>query len=157
MNNQSKSNKKFKIEYILVILIVISIIGILFFNGNLFNSSNKTETTYSQKLQKDLNEILSQIKGVGNVNCYISFEGDVEEVFLKNTTTLNKNDTIEIVEEVVLVNGKPYSIKNEYPKVRSLTVVCEGGDDIYVKTIITNVLTMALDVPGEKIQIYKMK
>ena len=31
------------------------------------------------------------------------------------------------------------------------------GDDIYVKTIITNVLTSALDVPIEKIQIYKMK
>ena len=157
MNNQAKGNKKFKIEYVLVGLILISIIAILFFNGNLTNSSNQVETTYQKNLQNDLNEILSQIQGVGKVNCYISFDGDVEEVFLKNTTTINKNDTVEIVEEVVLVNGKPYSTKNQYPSIRSLTVVCEGGDDIYVKTIITNVLTSALDVPVEKIQIYKMK
>ncbi len=156
MTNKTNT-KKFKIEYLLMLLIAISVIGILFFNGNLFKTSKNQETSYRENLQNDLNEILRQISGVGNVNCYITFEGDVEEVFLKNTTTINKNDTVEIVEEVVLVNGKPYSIKNQYPAVRSLTVVCEGGDDIYVKTILTNVLTMALDVPFDKIQIYKMK
>ena len=157
MSNQEKSAKKFKIEYVLVILIAISIVAILFFNGSLGQKNEQSETTYQQNLQNDLVNILSQIKGVGKVSCYVSFDGDVEEVFLKNTTSVNKNDVIEIVEEVVLVNGKPYAIKNEYPNVRSLVVVCEGGDDIYVKTMINNVLTMALDVPGEKIQIYKMK
>ncbi len=155
MNNEK--TKKIKIEYVLVILIVISICFILFGNGFLFKTTSTENTSYSQTLKSEIINVLSQIKGVGNVNCYITFDNDVEEVFLKNTTTITKNDTIEVTEEFVLVNGKPYKIKNQYPSVTSLIVVCEGADDIYVKTLITNVLTTALEVPIDKIQIYKMK
>ncbi len=158
MNKSDTLNtKKFKIEYLLIILIAVSVVAILFFNGSFSSKSNQNEINYTQKLQNDLTYILSQIKGVGKISCYISFDGEVEEIFLKNTTTINKNDGVEIIEEVILVNGKPYTVKKQYPPVNSLVVVCEGGDNISVKTTIINVLSTALRVPSEKIQIYKMK
>ncbi len=155
--NQTSNVKKFKIEYILIIIIAVSIVAILFFNGTFDSKTEQTSSEYTEKLKNDLNSILSQVKGVGKISCFITFDGEVEEIFLKNTTTINKNDSVEIVEEVVLVNGKPYELSKKYPSVESLIIVCEGGDDIIVKTTITNVVTMALKVPSEKIQIYKMK
>lgn len=152
-----EEKKKLKLEHILIIIISICIILLLLFSsGFSLTKSNSDSNNYSTLVEQKIEKTLSQIKGVGSVKASIYVSGSVVEKTLKNTITTNENGIISIKEEVVLVSGKPYVIGEEYPEIISCIIVCDGAENLQVRTQITSVL-VALNIDSEKIQIYKMK
>ena len=156
-----KTLKKFKIEYILVIILALIALFIFFsstkldFGLNLSKDSQKSDN--QSTLENKLQEILSNIDGVGKTLITINVDGSSEEIILKNVETVSENGSTIKSESVVLVNGKPYVLKELSPKILGVVVVCEGANNLSVKMAITEVLTTILEVSSDNIRILKMK
>jgi stage III sporulation protein AG len=106
-----------------------------------FDGNSKKEdegfsvTTYSTEIEKDLQRVISKIKGAGETNVLLTMENSVEYVYLDDSTTKTKE--IE-------------------PVIRGVLVVCEGGDDPVVVERITDAVTKALDISTAKVCITKL-
>jgi stage III sporulation protein AG len=158
---KQKTQKKFKIEYLLVIFLALLALFIFFSSTNLdFGLNFSKENTQGDKqstLENKLQEILTNIDGVGKTLITINLDGSSEEIVLKNVETVSENGSTIKSESVVLVNGKPYVLKELSPKILGVVVVCEGANNISVKMAITEVLTTILEVSSDNIRILKMK
>ncbi|MBO5926762.1 MAG: hypothetical protein J6Q38_04325 [Clostridia bacterium] len=160
MNSQKqKKVKKFKLEYLLIIVLTVVALVIFFSSeSSVKNLFNKTENTnYQTELESKISNLISKIDGVGEVVVTITFLDSGEEVVLKNTETKIENGVKTQTESAVLINGKPYVLNVLSPKVKGVIVVCKGADDVNVKMAITEVLLTTLNVTSDNIRILKMK
>ena len=155
-------NKRFfKIEYILAIVLIVLLLFLFFSNNDVLkltdNSNVNTSIDYESQMEEKLESLISAIDGAGSVKVMISVDGSTEKEYLKNNVTKSQNG-VEIVEETtVLINGKPQLIKENYPEVLGVVVICQGSENIKVKMAITEVITTVLPVTSENIRILKKK
>ena len=157
-----KTNKKaFKIEYILVVVLIVLISCLFLLNSgffNIFSSSNTTKSeSYETELEEKLSLLISAIDGAGSVNVLITVDGSIKQEYLKNTTTKHENNVKVTEETTVLINGKPQLVKEYYPEVLGVVVICQGGENVKVKMAITEVITTLLPISSENIRILKKK
>ncbi|AEV68666.1 stage III sporulation protein AG [Acetivibrio clariflavus] len=193
-----KNDKNNKVGENLIILIIIGII-IIIAGSTLFDgegkkdkniASNKAENNIDEKaeevsvigvndektdLQKSIEEILSQINGVGKVDVLVTYSSGREIVPYSD---VKKSD--EITEEKDSTGGtrkinqssyesqiayedsgsgvkKPIILKELLPEVKGVVVVAEGADDPLVKESLINAVKVLLDVPVHKIQVFERK
>ena len=92
-------------------------------------------TSYSTKIQRELESLISEIQGAGKTRVLLTMENSAEYVYLENGTT--KTKAIE-------------------PRVRGVLVICEGGDDPVAVGRITEAVTKALDISAAKVCISKL-
>lgn len=126
------------------IVIIMGIVGIgLIFISTLsaFNPSEQNDTSYSvteykDDMQSSVENLLSQVDGVGNVTVLLTIENSVECVYLENNSTKTKE--IE-------------------PIIRGVVVACDGGDDPIVIERVLNVVTKALNISSAKVCITKLQ
>ena len=126
---------------------------------------------YSDSMEIKLKEILSEIKGVGEVKIMINLEDTAEIVPAFNTTTVNEqtneNDaqggvrTIsrdDSKQEVVTSKGDSLMvIKEVKPNVKGVIVVAEGAEDIEVKEKLYSAVKTVLGISGNKVEVYSSK
>ena len=167
-SNLAESTKpKIKKETILIIILCVLLAATLIIpsnNGliNLFKSSSSNLNTqencsYASVVEQNLQKLLSDVSGVGNVTVKVSVNGSEKQILAKNVLTTQENGVIKITETIVTVSGKPYVIGTENPQVNSVIIVCDGGDDISIKMKITEVVSAYLSVSVNDIKIYKRK
>ncbi len=163
IQKQPKNNgfsKFFKLEYILVFILIIIALVMFFNNKSLFSTSSSSDVSssnYESILEKRVESLLKNISNLGDCDVLITVEDDGEKEVLKNVTTKTENGVKTTTESVVMVQGKPYIIKEYSPKIKGVIVVCSGADILDVKIAITEVLTTTLSVSSENIRILKMK
>ena len=162
MSKENKKSilKKIKIEYLIIVILLVVAVYIFFSSTsvNLGLSKNNNDTSsYQNGIEEKLESTLSKINGVGDCVVSVSFDGSGEEVVLKNSETKTENGVTTQSSTAVIVNGKPYVLKELEPKVRGVVVVCKGADNLSVKMAITEVLTTILNVSSDNIRILKMK
>lgn len=162
-SQQKKPIKKgiFKIEYLLIILLIILLLCLFFSNSGVFKfletDGNNAEMNFETVMENKLEKTLSNIEGAGSVSVIISVDGTTKKEYLKNTQSKKENG-VEIIEETtVLISGKPYLVKENYPEVLGVVIICQGGDNVKVKMAITEVITTILPVTSENIRILKKK
>lgn len=164
--------------------IVIIIIGVLFAILAIpSGAENKEEETvmqedmaqnnqkdYEAELEQRLENILSQMDGVGRVQVMITLEASAKEVVEKDwsTSQSNQNNDMEISadtsyqKEVSTVyadnstGNMPYVVQEIYPEVEGVLVVAEGGDDSLVNLAITDAIQALFGIEVHKIKIVKM-
>lgn len=167
MNSDKQTAKKpikkgiFKIEYILIIVLIALLLCLFFSNSGLFKfletNSSSASNNFESIMENKLEKTLSNIEGAGSVSVIISVDGTTKKEYLKNTQSKRENG-VEIIEETtVFVNGKPHLVKENYPEVLGVVVICQGGDNVKVKMAITEVITTILPVTSENIRILKKK
>ena len=151
----------FKKEYLLIIILTVIVIAIFLsgqgVNLNLNADSEPISVDYVYNLQNSLKNILSDVEGVGKINVFLTVDGGEEEVVLKNVETTVDNNVKTSIESIVLVGGKPYVIKVNYPKIIGVVIVCEGADNLDVKVKIIEIVTTTLKVDSDSVRIIKMK
>ncbi|MBR0596625.1 hypothetical protein [Sinanaerobacter chloroacetimidivorans] len=95
-----------------------------------------TEYTQAEDIatdeEKRLEQILSQIKGVGDTSVMITYQDN------KSTET---------------VFGSEYGNKNH--KVEGVIVTCEGAGDIIVKNNIINAVAAVFDIPAANVMVFE--
>ena len=107
--------------------------------------------------EKQLEDILSKIDGVGRVDVMLTVSESSKNVYAKN---INESE-VDKQSEVVLVSKSgqdgPITIKNVYPEFMGALIVCDGADDPKVNLTMLEAIKSLCDITSDKITITKMK
>lgn len=90
------------------------------------------ETSLETNEEKRLEQILSQIKGVGASNVMITYQDD------ENTTTVFGGEN-----------------RNKNPKVEGVIVTAEGAGNIIIKSNIINAVAGLYDIPATSVMVFE--
>ena len=80
-----------------------------------------------------------------------------ETVLAMKKTTIESSGKIQMEETPIIVNGKTVVLKENFPKISGVLIVCEGANKISVMKKIQQATTSLLDVDINKIEILAMK
>lgn len=136
-------------------------------------TAENTETSreiYEGQLEERLENILSQMDGVGRVEVMITMESSTKEVIEKDFTAeqnyaesnenLQGDSSVKKEETTVYADTEegsiPYVVQEIYPQVEGVLVVAEGGDDSCVNLAITDAIQALFGIDVHKIKIVKM-
>lgn len=196
-NSEGQGNNKRKIENLvfLVIILIITVVIINYVwsgekssNKNVTNSSgkqlaitkntqttgetNQKNTTNNNDLEQRLENILSNIDGVGDVKVFINYSETSETVAMYNenskkstTEETDKSGGVRKVEqtdsqkEIVYQekngNKTPIVQKTVEPKIEGAIITAKGASDINVKTNIIQAVEAATGLATHKIQVFQ--
>lgn len=194
-NSEGQGNNKRKIENLvfLVIILIITVVIINYVwsgdkssNKKVTNSTGKhlattnnnqtltsNQNSNSDSLEEKLENILSNIEGVGSVKVFINYSESSETVAMynensKKSTTeetdksggTRKVEQTDSQKEVIYQeqNGTktPIVQKTVEPKIEGAIITAKGAGDINVKTSIIQAVEAATGLATHKIQVFTM-
>lgn len=142
-------------------------------NETIASSYEYEEEDYCKELEKQMEEILSKVDGVGKIEVMITLRNSKEQVINKDTSLnssknvdekegeKSESEALEQGEETILVNidgdNVPYVLKEYTPTVEGVLIIAEGGDNPNVKVALIEASTVLLNVPSHKVSILKME
>lgn len=150
--------------HLIIILLVGAFLMVFPFGGEKKSSDNEKFVELSVDYKRELEEILSRINGVGDVNVMVTYSSSFEKniAYEKNSNKNEKKDgDNKIINEtssntnVVLSSGEPFVVKQIYPEIKGVVVVADGAEDIFVKQNITDAVTTALGIAPHKVCVVK--
>lgn len=187
----SKKSNKFTYMIILIIIAGVMILAVSYFNSStptFLNVSNNNSTsregetyektlnslTYHDKVKLELKNILSKIKGVGEVEVVIHFEGGEEVIPAldsekSNTVTEERdsnggnrlNNNNKDATKVVMSNQgngtEPLILKTYNPKIIGVLIVAQGADDPKLSYELTKIVASLYDISENKVSVIPMK
>ena len=126
--------KKVKYIEIYILIMFAAIIMIIYMSSGKKTSKNASGenisiTAYVENLEENLEEILSKIGGVSNVNVMITLD-------FNSATVENSNITL-----------------NEFPKIKGVIVTAKGVKDMTTKLKVLHAVESVVDVTNGNIQI----
>lgn len=188
---KGEGNNKKKIEntaFLIVILIVtIIIINFILKGEKTLTEEENTTSTYKvlanvesdnnadgSNLQKELEKILSTIKGVGKVNVFINYSESSKTIAMydEKTTTSSteetdssgglRNTTSTETQKDVIYSEKegnqiPMTEKVVMPTIEGAIITAQGAKNANVKTNIVNAVKSATGLSIDKIQVFEME
>lgn len=196
IKNETENNNKKKIENLVVflVLLIITVIAINTIWGDkkkdvrkendntsykqlaqdtngITNSNNQQIDEYN--LEQSLEDILSNISGVGKVKVLLTYSQTSEVVAMYNekytSSSTEENDTnggtrkieeTDTNKEVIFQeeNGEktPITQKVMMPKIEGAIITAEGAEDINVKTNIIQAVSAATGLSTYRIQVFEM-
>lgn len=123
--------------------------------------------SYVAETEDKLAAIISSISGVGRTKVMVTLENSEESVWATQGAQERENSGTD--------GGEKYSREDEYvliqsssseegglllkiiqPRIRGVAIVCDGGDNVYVREKITSAVAAVLDISTAKISIAKM-
>jgi stage III sporulation protein AG len=170
-NSQSKWGR-----YILIIVICIGMLALIWPMGK-DKSVQVTEKSTSgnveksqQQISQELEEILSQVKGAGQVRVSISVNSDGLKSYASNT----KNDVREtdeqdtsggdrkireenISSEIAVNGGSALLVEEKAPQITGVLVVADGADDPVIKEELGEATAALLDLSPHQIRVLPRK
>jgi len=141
------------------LIYILLITGIfLFMMGSIPSKPQKNQSeekslvqSEEKSLEERLEEILSRIKGVGEVSVMISEENSGTKVFGYDTDGKNKKTVI------LSAGGTETALVKEQkePSIRGVIVVAEGGGNIKVKEALLRAVRAAAGIEPHKIEVFE--
>lgn len=181
--NEFKSSKKslfkgFNFKKIgglkpLFMILIFLVVAVVLYNysgfGTTSSGANKQNTIgyttsleYIKEIEGKLNEVIGEIKGVGNVKVMLSVSSSPEISIAENveekTVTTSSGTTNIITTEPILVelDGKdnPLILKETLPTINGVIVVSSGAGNVKVKLDILTAVSTALGISPNKIEVF---
>ena len=140
---------------------------------NIGGEESASMEEYIDDMERKVEEQLSKVEGVGDVEVMITLKASSEKIILKD-----ENESVEIIdetdssggsrdnesstrsEESVLIDGengsKPYTVKETAPYIQGVVVVASGGDEARIKQEIIDAIQVLFDIEVHKIKVMKM-
>lgn len=119
------------------------------------------ESEYTGQLENKLEEMISLISGAGETKVIVTLECDYETVYAKDGSIEKDNDSTDEDSEYIIIDSRDVQgglvLKTVTPKIRGVAVVCAGGDSMYVKTAVTDLLSAVLDIGTNHISVSKLR
>ncbi len=167
--------EKIRTDRKMLIMLALGAVGVLLIAVSEF-SADKTEenaadpqTTpfynYEDDIEKKLDEIISQINGVGRVKVMVTLKSGEENKYAYNESYQSKNgensEDRQSENEYVVIDGERGDecvlLSTEFPRIQGVMVVCDGGGSSAVKNDITNAVSSLLDISANSISVLEMK
>ena len=123
---------------------------------------------YALSMEKRLTKLLSAIDGAGAVQVMVTVEAaESYEYAADAMQSSGYNEGPDTVQEesifersTIIVDGRggdePILITKYLPKIMGVAVICEGGDNIYVKQSMIEAVSILCGISSNKISISKM-
>ena len=127
-------------------------------------SSSDAMPAKAQDVQGEMEEILSKISGVGQVQVMLTVDTDGTRQLAQDTelsysgSTAAPEDYSRRSEAVVVDNGdgdQTVVIQTQYPTYRGALVVCQGGDRAEVKLAVTEAVAALTGLSADRITVAK--
>ena len=134
-------------------------------------SAENDSTAYIQYLEQELEQMLSQMEGAGEVSCMLTLSESAEQIIEKDmevsddrvtesdsqggTRTTSQSARTEMTVYDEENEGSPYVTKEISPKVEGVLVIAEGGDNAVVVQNITEAVQALFGIESHKIRIVK--
>lgn len=142
-------------------------IGIIFAIGILLMSNTpKTAVRKGNAKQADisgqLEKILSQVEGAGEVKVLISYSSSGEKILAYDSEEENRaeegRDEKNVKNQVVYDSSRTPFVLTEYmPEVQGVIIAAQGADNENVKNQLIKGTMALLDIDEHKIEVLKMK
>ena len=176
MNDLLSNLKNLKIGKKNIVLVAIAVLIMLLLLLSEFLTTDNTEniskedteiysSQYIEKTEKELEALLENISGAGDVKVMLTLENCYENVFAKgyNEKNDNKSDSqkIESEEEYIIVkngsnNEECLVVKVYEPTVKGVAVIAQGAGNTQVKNAITQTVCALFDISTAKVSVEKM-
>jgi stage III sporulation protein AG len=165
MLNRIFENKKN--IYNIVIALIAGIVLVIIGNG--FTDSTNTEiesnseeylTEYENHIEEKIGLLLEKVDGVGHTEVKVILKSGREKVVQNDISYETDEKEFRQTKELKSVynsNDTPFVIVEKEPEIQGAVIVCEGGDNIYVKQKIISAVSALLGVEVHKIEVLKMK
>lgn len=184
-----KKSNKFNYMIILIIIAGVMILAVSYFNNSsptflnysndaVMKENNKDENlnvslTYQDKVKNELKNVLTKIKGVGEVEVIIHFEGGEELIPAldseKSTTVTeerdsnggnrvnnNNKDGTKVVMSNQGSSTQPLILKKYNPKIIGILIVAEGAGDPKISYDLTKIVSSLYDISDSKVSVIPM-
>ena len=158
------SDKKVRV---LVIIGLIGIVLIMLSDVSFFSSDNKKSSDdysydeYVCNLEDKCEKLIESIDGVGECKVMITLRDTKESIYARNSEESRNDSSFSNSYEYVLYKADdgetPILVKQYFPKVLGVAVVCNGADNAAVKERIISLLTSVFDISSSKISVSKSK
>ena len=110
-------------------------------------------------MEKELKDVLSQVRGVGECKVMVTVEGTTEYVYAENLTKSTDNNgdrTSDRYENEIVItdnDGKKEALVRKIikPQICGVVIVCEGGGDIKVNERVLKAVSTVLGISSSKI------
>ena len=160
-----KSDKKMKL---MIICAFIGIALIMLSEAMPFQSAknNNADKDYSydeyvSMLERKTENLIESINGAGECSVMLTLKNTRESVYAKNSEERRNDGSYSNSFEYVLYKGQdgetPVLVKQYFPQVMGVAVVCSGGDNVTVRENIISCLSSVFDIPTSKISVSKLK
>lgn len=169
LKNIKIGKKNIVLAVIAVFILLFLTIGEIFTSDNSENISKENTEIYSsqyiEKNEKELEALLENISGAGEVKVMITLENCYENVFAKGYAEKNENKTDsqknESEEEYIIIkngsnNEECLVVKVYEPTVKGVAVIAEGAGNTQVKNAITQTVCALFDISTAKVSVEKM-
>lgn len=106
------------------------------------------DNEFKIQLEKDLENVISKIEGVGKVTVMLTVESTYSYEYVKD-------DSKDETKTVIIGNKEALISKISNPIISGVLVVCSGGDSIIVKEKVINAVSTVLDIPLNRVYVAK--
>ncbi len=165
--------KQFSIENKKQFAVIITVV-IVFIFLVIFNSDNETimqeniEVTTSSSLsslndvqkeiEKQLEEIIGNINGTGNVKVMVSLDSSGEFVYAENSKKEDNGDKSSLDSEIVIYesdegNDEGLIVSVKSPEISGVAVVCDGGNSSVIRAEITELVTSLFGIGSDRVYV----
>jgi len=109
-----------------------------------------TVSTYTEKIEEKIRSLCAAVEGAGNVRVLVTLDCSSELVYADNRKETVDATGTSYSSDYLIIEDKneksPVTVREIYPKIRGVAVVCDGGDVPTVKAKLTELLSAALGI-----------
>lgn len=124
-------------------------------------SGREGESEFAYDLNRELQNILMQMEGVGEASVLITYDMSQEQIYQQDIkTSVSGNEEESEYQTVKLSqngNDVPLVVRSKYPTCRGVVVVCQGADRATVRLEIIRAVSDLTGLNSEHISVIKMK
>ena len=166
MKKLQTGDKRIRVFVLLgLVCILLILLSELLPQGTSVRKQVKNEDTlyadYIATLEQRTENLISSIQGAGRCKVMITLRDTPESVYAQNAQENGGNGSFSENYEYVLYDGQdgetPVLIKQYYPAVQGVAVVCDGADSTVVRENIINSIASLYNLSVSKISVSKYK
>lgn len=160
VNSKNKNKIIIAVGFVGILLILLSEINF----GSGENKDNKNPdmdySSYVNSLNAELTELLSSIDGVGDCRVMITLRNTSESVYAKNSDSSSSDNSKSSSDEYVIYDSEngdsPILLKENFPDIEGVAIVCSGGDNIAVKEKVIKCVSALFNISSNRISVTKL-
>ena len=145
-----------------ILLILLSEIDLPFnhSDNNYKSVSSSDYADYVNGFENELKDILTDINGVGNCKVMITLKSTNEKIYAQNSDNSYSESSNSRNNEYVIYESEngdsPILLKENFPAIEGVAVVCSGGDLPAVKENVINCVCALFNIPANRVSVSKL-
>lgn len=112
---------------------------------------------YTRHLEKRLCDMISAVSGTGEVKVMITLESSPEQYYQRDvrhrSTSGESSESFEAEETLVFEERRPIPVKEIYPEIKGVAVVCGGAADSRIAERIISLVACTMNIPSNRIYV----